>query len=264
MLPKEKTGRTMGLGKGNRVWSYLLESSPQSYTLEFFLWSQCKLHCARPRPRLLLSCTSLLPLHLGMFFQETQEKRSWHSHMQEVQDYTLPLICLTSRQRVICLKLIREEFWFGGGDKFLSNFFFSLPWQSIVTRILKIMTNLQETVWIHHRGFAFLAPKWEIHMDILDMWRWVFTCRWEQCVPQCFPLQQPPLPWKEQGWALAPLVLQLEPPSELWLAAEIGQVRHATPWDHTQTPEPTSGAIPGVPRARTEPTWAQLGAATEG
>lgn len=113
----------MRLGKGNRVWSYLLESSPQSYTLEFFLWSQCKLHCARPRPRLLLSCTSLLPLHLGMFFQETQEKRSWHSHMQEVQDYTLPLICLTSRQRVICLKLIQEEFWFGG-YKFLSNFFF--------------------------------------------------------------------------------------------------------------------------------------------
>lgn len=71
----------------------------------------------------------------------------------------------------------------------------------------------------------------------LEIWRWVFTCQWELCVPELFPLQQPPLPGKEQGWALAPLVLQLDPPSVLWLAAEIGEVRHAT---HETTPKPQS------------------------
>lgn len=59
-------------------------------------------------------------------------------------------------------------------------------------------------------------------MYYMEILRWVFTCQWEQCVPERFHLQQPPLPGKEQGWALAAMVLQLEPAFVLWMAAEIG------------------------------------------
>lgn len=125
-----------GMWERETRFSYLLGSSPQSYTHKFFPWSQYKLHCVHPRPHLLLFCTSLLSL--VMFFHKAQKKRSLHSHIQLQTHRITPChwsVCLTTTQIIIYLKLMQEEFF--GGELFSLQPFLSFLHNARVNRTIK-------------------------------------------------------------------------------------------------------------------------------